>query len=59
MIGLMVVLLTCFSHMVSMVLVLWGVGAILGMGLEFKEKNMLHCYRGMKCQQGFNTKIWY
>ena len=32
MIGLIVVLLTFFSRMVTMVLVLWEVGAILGSG---------------------------
>ena len=38
MIGLMVVLLMSFSLMVIvmvMVIVLWGVGCILGMGMDF------------------------
>ena len=30
-----------------------------GMGMEFKDKVMLHCFREMGCQQGFTTGIWY
>ena len=30
-----------------------------GMGMEFKGKIMLYCFREVKCKQGFNTKIWY
>ena len=45
----MVVLLTLFC-MVSMVLVLWGVAAILEIGVEFKEKIMLHGLREVKYQ---------
>ena len=30
-----------------------------GMGMEFKDKVMLHCFREMGCQQGFTAGIWY
>ena len=42
-----------------MVLLLWGVNAILGMGMEFKDKTVLHCSREVKCQQGFTTGVSY
>ena len=35
------------------------VDAILGNGVEFKDKIMLHCFRGVKSQQGFTPGIWY
>ena len=41
MIGLMVILLTYF-WMVSMVLFLWRVDVIVGVGMEFKNKIMLY-----------------
>ena len=28
-----------------------------GMGMEFKVKIMLYCFREMKCKQGFATGI--
>ena len=46
-----------FFWMVSMVLLLWGADAILGMGMEFKYKGMLHVFREVKCQQGFTTGV--
>ena len=46
-IGLMVVLLMPFSHMVSMILVLW----------RFKDKIMLHCFREVKYQQSCTSEI--
>ena len=45
--------------MVSMVLLLWGADTILGMGMEFKNKGMMHCFREGKCQQGFTTGVCY
>ena len=30
-----------------------------GMGMEFKDKIMLHCFREVKCQQGFTTGVIY
>ena len=30
-----------------------------GMGMEFKDKMMLHCFREVKGKQGFTTGIWY
>ena len=35
----------------GMVIVLWGVGRILGMGMEFRDRIMLNCFREPKCQQ--------
>ena len=29
------------------------------MGMEFKDKIMLYCFREMKCKQGFTTGTWY
>ena len=46
-IGLMVVLLMPFSHMMSMVLVLW----------RFKDKIMLYCFREVKYQQSYTSEI--
>ena len=43
-----------FSRMVIvmvMVIVLWGVDRILGMGMEFRDRIMLYCFRELKCQQ--------
>ena len=41
------------SCAVSAVLILWGAaGPILRMGVEFRAKSMLHCYREVKCQLG-------
>ena len=43
-----------------MVLLLWGADATgygLGMGLEFKDKVILHCFREVKCQQGFTAGV--
>ena len=31
-------------HMLSVILVLWGVGLTLENGVEFKNKIILHCY---------------
>ena len=28
-------------------------------GMEFKDKIMLHYFREVKCQQGFTPGIWY
>ena len=28
-----------------------------GMGMKFKNKIMLHCFREVKCNQGFTTEI--
>ena len=49
-----------FLHMVSMVLVSLGVDAILGnrYGIML-SKIMLHYFRGVKKQQGFNTGITF
>ena len=58
MIELMVVLFDVF-WMVSIVLLLWGADTILGMGMEFKNKGMMHCFREGKCQQGFTTGVCY
>ena len=58
MIGLMVVLLTFFSHgeygFTYKELML-----LQGMGMEFKDKIMLDCFREVKCKQSFTTWIWY
>ena len=40
--------------MFSMVLLI-GVDAIQGMGMEFKDKIMLYCFREVKWKQGFTT----
>ena len=45
--------------MVSMDLVPWGVGAILGNGMQLKDKIMLHCFWEVKYQRGFTTEIQY
>ena len=37
------------SLMVNIVLVLLGVGPILGMGIGFKNKIVLHSFRKVKC----------
>ena len=29
------------------------------MGIEFKDKIMLYCFREVKYKQGFTTEIWY
>ena len=29
------------------------------MGIKFKEKIMLYCFREVKCEQGFTPWIWY
>ena len=55
--GLTVVLLTFLSRMVSMVLVLWEVGAILGSGYEIQGQNYVACFRGVKFQQDFTPGI--
>ena len=41
-----------FQHMVSVVNVLWRVGAVVGDGMEYREKIMLHYFPEMKCQYG-------
>ena len=56
MIGLMLVLLTSFWRMVWF----WFYGELVlfwETGMEFKEKNILHCLREVKCQQGFTPGI--
>ena len=57
MIGLMVVLLKFSSHgdcgFTHGELILFQ-----GIGMEFKAKNMLCCFREVKCKQGFATRIW-
>ena len=58
MIELMVDLLTIFTYVI-IVLVLWGLVLFCEMGMGFKDKIMLHCFREVKCQQGFTTEIWY
>ena len=40
--------------MLSMVLVLWGVGAILGKGYGFQRQNYVALLRGNKMQSGFH-----
>ena len=40
-----------------MVLLLWGVGAILGKGMEFKDKIMFHSLREVKYLQDFTTGV--
>ena len=40
-----------FFWMVSMVLLPWEADIILGMGLEFKDKGIMHGFREGKCQR--------
>ena len=42
-----------------MVLLLWRVMLFYGMNMEFKDKIVLHCFREVKCQQGFTTEVSY
>ena len=42
-----VVMLMSYSSVVNLVLVLWGVGPILRMGIEFRDKKSVD----VKCQQ--------
>ena len=53
----MVALLVFYTH--GMVLVLWGVGAILGNGYRIQWQNYVEIFREVKCKQGFATGIWY
>ena len=56
MIGLMVVMLTFFSlgecDFTYRELMLF-----YGVGMEFKDKIMLYCFRKVKCKQGFTARI--
>ena len=58
MIGLMVVMLTFFSHAeysftYRVLMLSWGIG------MEFKDKMILHCFREAKGKQVFTTRILY
>ena len=58
MIGLIVVLLTLFWHgeygFTYRELMLF-----YGIGMEFKDKILLYCFREVKCKKGFTTGTWY
>ena len=56
MIGLMIVLLTFFSRMVSMVLVLWGVGTILGNGYEIQGRNYVALLQGSEISTEYQSR---
>ena len=43
----------------SMVLVILGVGPILGNGLGFKNKIVLHSFREKKCHQCYTSGLCY
>ena len=47
--------------MVGMVLLFTYRELILfqGMGMEFKDKIMLHCFKEVRCKQGFTTETLY
>ena len=50
-------LLTFFFGVVSMVLVLWELVLFYKLGVEFKGKIFLNCFRRVKWQQGVNAGI--
>ena len=52
MIGLMVVLLAFFMH--GMILVLWGVVAILGSGYEIQGQNYVAMFQRSEMSSGFH-----
>ena len=58
-VGLMMAPLKFFLRMVSMALVLLGVGTILGNGYGIQGQNYVALLLEVKCQQGFTTEIWY
>ena len=43
----------------AVVLVLWGVDALLGDGYGIQRQNFVACFKGVKCQQGFTRGLWY
>ena len=45
-----------FPSMVSMVLVLWGVGAILGNGYGIQGRNFVALLRGSEMSAGFHYR---
>ena len=49
-----VVLLTLFLRMVSMVLVLWGIGAILGNWYGIQGQNYVVLLQGSEISAGFH-----
>ena len=58
MIGLMVVMLTFFSHAeysftYRVLMLSWGIG------MEFKDKMILHCFREARGKQVFTKRILY
>ena len=57
MIGLIVILLMSLSRMVSMALVLWEVGAILGNGYGIERQNYVVLHQGSAMSTGFHTRI--
>ena len=54
MIGLMVVLLAFFAH--GVILVLWGVGAILGNGYGIQRQNYVALLLGSEISAGFHYR---
>ena len=56
MIAPMVAPLTFFSQMVSMILVLWGIGAILENGYGSQGQNYVALLQGSKMSAGFYCK---
>ena len=56
-VGLMMAPLKFFLRMVSMALVLLGVGTILGNGYGIQGQNYVALLLEVKCQQGFTTEI--
>ena len=47
-----------FSRMVSMVLVPWGVGAILGNGYIIQGQNYVTLLQGSEVTAGFHCRNW-
>ena len=47
-----------FSRMVSMVLVPWGVGAILGNGYRIQGQNYVTLLQGSEITAGFHCRNW-
>ena len=57
MIVLIVILLMSSSRMVSIALVLWEVGAILGNGYGIERQNYVVLHQGGAMSTGFHTRI--
>ena len=58
MIGLNCGFVEVFLHMVNMVLVLWGVSAILGNGYGIQGHNYVALLQGSKITAGFHYRNW-